>query len=200
VTDLTISSDGATLYAAATSGIVMLGRDLATGNLTPKGCLGYAQNCTGVDPSLGSLGLAVSPDDASVYSRSLDTLTAFDRISTGLLTAITGGCIAEREITSCTHVSGLEGPSYQLAVSPDGATVYVPSADGVAVLAHNPSTMRAYQAVAGPDGGCVTHDGSSTHPGECETLGASGPALEGASAAAVTPWCSPATAQTERWR
>ena len=41
--------------------------------------------------------------------------------------------------------------------------------------------------MAGLSGGCVTYDGSSTDPGECESLGASGPALQDASAVAVTP-------------
>ena len=188
VTDLTMSTDGATLYAASTSGIVILSRDVVTGDLTPKGCMGSAQNCTVLTPTVGASGLAVSPDDTSVYSRSLNTVMAFERnTSTGLLTQISDSCRAESLMPRCGDDAGLEGLSYQLAVSPDGATVYVPSADGVAVLERNPDTKRVVQSVPGPRGGCVTVDGWSTEAGECESLGDAGPALANASAVAVTP-------------
>ncbi len=197
VTDLTISADGATVYAgvianaAGLGALVMLSRDPATGSLAPLGCLGSALGCSGVTPSSGSIGVVVSPGGESVYSRVPDGLLTFERdTSTGRLAQLAraGGCIAEGEITDCAPATGLAGWSYQPAVAPDGSSVYVPSDDGVAVLKRNGTTGVVIQGVLGAEGGCITYDGSSSGAADaCVSLGASGAALRHARSVAVTP-------------
>ena len=125
--------------------------------------------------------MVVTPDGQSVYTRAPDALLTFERdTSTGQLTQLsrTGGCIAEGALTDCAPARGLAGWSYQPAVAPDGSTVYVPSDDGVAVLKRNATTGVVTQNVVGPEGGCLTYDGSSSAAAEeCVSLGESGPAL-----------------------
>jgi poly(3-hydroxybutyrate) depolymerase/6-phosphogluconolactonase (cycloisomerase 2 family) len=120
-----VSPDGANVYVTAWYGdaLTVFARDAQSGRLT---FLEAQRNGTnGIDGLGNANGVAVSPDGAHVYAIGEDSaaITAFARDSlTGRLTFVQ------------TQRDGLPGPdpilhgfavSYGLAVSPDGAHVYV---------------------------------------------------------------------------
>ena len=91
--------------------------------------------CQGAQGLYRSCGVAVSPDGKQVYVASAvdDTLTTFARnTQTGALTWI--GCLRNAGLAAggCSRVDGLDG-ARGIAISGDGASIYVGAADGDAL-------------------------------------------------------------------
>ncbi len=143
-----VSPDGKSVYAASIvdNAIVRFDRDPLTGSLTPAGCIqdvGLADCGLTQQGLAGGEGVAVSPDGRSVYvaARGDSAVARFDRNpTTGALTP--AGCIQDVGLADCGPTQqGLEG-AFGVAVSPDGKSVYVASADEDAVVRfdRNPTT------------------------------------------------------------
>lgn len=188
---IAVSPDGKSVYVAASASdaVAIFDRDLLTGALTQKadtaGCVsedgtsGTCQNGAGLDASVD---VAVSPDGASVYvvSQGSNALAIFDRTASGALTQkpSTLGCISETG-SPCHDGVALDAPS-GVAVSPNGAGVYVSSffSDAVAVFDRNTLTGALTQKE--DTAACVSDDGTG---GTCQD----GVGLNGADDVAVSP-------------
>jgi DNA-binding beta-propeller fold protein YncE len=144
VSGLAISPDGDTVYATSDylatfavpsthhSALLIFNRDSATGLLSDGGCAqdpGSPAGCavTG-DGMLGPLGVAVSPDNASVYVADRDTnaVTMFKRELAPPHALTPAGCIMQDgSATGCARTAhGLTRPTY-FAMAPDGRTLTV---------------------------------------------------------------------------
>jgi DNA-binding beta-propeller fold protein YncE len=129
--------------------------------------------------------VAVSPDGANVYVAAPSPTHAvllFDRAPDGAITQKAGvaACVSsDGSGGSCVEGVALLG-AHGVAVSPNGANVYVASgtSDAVAVFGRNSATGALTQ-LAGTSG-CVSWTGTG---GSC----ADGVALDGASAVAISP-------------
>jgi DNA-binding beta-propeller fold protein YncE len=147
---ISISPNGKSVYVAAASGnsVSIFDRDAATGTLTQKtgtaGCLSSDRRQTECGRARGILeanDAVVSTDETQVYvaSGADQSVVVFDRDPlTGALVQKPGpaGCISESRSTrgACRAGHGLLGAN-RIALSPDGANLYVSSAeDGVAVF------------------------------------------------------------------
>lgn len=134
---MAISGDGANVYVATavSNAVVVLTRDQATGTLTQatdgSGCVvnSALTGCTtGVQLS-GANAVAFNPGgDVYVTSLFSNSVTSFSRSSTGGLTQKKGtlGCLVYLRATGCSFGRALVAPE-GLAISPDGANVYVAS-------------------------------------------------------------------------
>jgi 6-phosphogluconolactonase (cycloisomerase 2 family) len=130
----TLSPDGAHLYVACFgSTVVIFSRDAGTGALT---FLGFEEDGEdGVTGMGGAQAVVVSPDGKDVYvaGDTSDAVAAFRRdADTGLLTFV------EAEVDNESGVDGIDAP-FDVAISPDGAHVYVPGAadNAIAVFERN---------------------------------------------------------------
>lgn len=138
VQDLTVSPGGAHVYVAGfqDSALAVFSRSSSTGELTfVEAQVHGVGGVAGLDAPLDT---AVSPDGAHVYAtgHSVDSVAVFSRnASTGKLTFV------EAQFDNMAGVDGLEGAS-DIAVSPDGAHVYVTgrSDNAVVVFSRNSST------------------------------------------------------------
>lgn len=131
-----ISPDGKNVYATALldSAVVVFGRDPDTGLLTPVGL----QPQTGENMLNQPVGIAVSPDGASVYvaSQSSDALTECERLPAN------GDILCpDVQVDGLDGVDGLNG-ARGVAVAPDGENVYVTGANdnAVATFSRDPGT------------------------------------------------------------
>jgi len=133
---MAISGDGSSVYVAGalSNAVVTLARDQATGTLTQasdgSGCIvgGALAGCTaGVELS-GANAVAFNPGgDVYVTSLFSNSVTAFTRSrSTGGLAQKQGtaGCLIWLRAAGCSFGRALRAPE-GLAISPDGANVYV---------------------------------------------------------------------------
>jgi DNA-binding beta-propeller fold protein YncE len=150
--DVVVSRDGTSVYVASYSAnaVVVFKRNTKTGGLTPKGCVADPANnpsgCGQTTPGLdGSDALDISPDGKSLYviGSSDDAVVMFKRnISNGALTA--GGCFGDLASNpdGCAHTARALAGAQDLAVSPDGKSLYVADyTDGAIVsFKRNPST------------------------------------------------------------
>jgi DNA-binding beta-propeller fold protein YncE len=185
-----VSPDGRNVYATsrASNSISVFHRDRQTGALTQlpaaAGCISGlpVPVCAAGRGLLGPDVVVVSPDGRNVYVGSFfgNAVAVFDRDpSTGALTqpGDSTGCIAEA-IGGCAPGIALGAPE-GMAISGDGAGVYVASAlsNAVAVLARNTSTGTLAQPSGGS--GCIVDSPLSG----CTT----GVQLSGANAVAVSP-------------
>jgi DNA-binding beta-propeller fold protein YncE len=161
---VTVSPDGTSVYAGAFAGsaIAVFSRNPATGALAQAA---DATGCVVATPVAGCStgtalgnpeGLVVSPNGSNVYvaapgSNALDTLTR--NTSTGALMQATDGtgCVVDVALTGCTTGRQLAGAD-AVAISPNGATVYVTSA-----LSNTVTTF----AVAAPGGQLTQLSGTS---------------------------------------
>jgi DNA-binding beta-propeller fold protein YncE len=180
VGSIVFSADGENAYAAAqdADSVLIFNRNVETGALkqksNPHGCVsnaGHAGQCVNGRELDGAETVAISPDGANVYiaSRIDNGVAVFDRDpANGRLTQKPGtaGCISvvgAGPPDNCADGTALDGAS-KVAVSPDGANVYVASrhADAVAVFDRDPVT-GALTEKAGT-AACISEDGSG---GEC---------------------------------
>jgi 6-phosphogluconolactonase (cycloisomerase 2 family) len=160
-TGVTISPDGAFVYVAAydSDAIAWFSRDLATGALTPAGCVskaviaGCATRAPGIDAATA---IAISRDGASLYVASPDSnsIAAFARDpATGALTSV--GCISGDDGAgrdpACAAGHEVDYPQF-VAIAPDGLHVYVSATDvhTIIILARDPITGALTQS------GCVS--------------------------------------------
>jgi DNA-binding beta-propeller fold protein YncE len=185
-----VSPDGKSVYVASLSSVAVarLNRNPTTGAITqPAGTAGCVSEdgtgpCADGHGLSATRGVAVSPDGKTVYVASLDS-DAVARLNrnttTGAISQPAGiaGCVSETGAGPCADGHGLLHAA-QVAVSPDGKSVYVASAfsDAVARLNRNPTTG----AITQPAGtaGCVSETGA----GPC----ADGHALQGPEGVAVS--------------
>lgn len=184
-----VSPDGLSVYATsrASNTVSVFRRNRSTGALTQlpagAGCISGlpVPNCANGRALLAPDVVVVSPDGKNVYVGSFagNAVASFERSrSTGALTQPDGaaGCIAEAT-SGCALGIALGAPE-GMAISNDGASLYVGSAlsNAVAVLSRDPASGVLAQA---SHGGCIV---DSPLAG-CAT----GVQLEGANAVAVSP-------------
>ena len=161
-----VSPDGTSVYVAAggDGAVTSFTRNVATGALTLQGCVneGGSGGCAPGSGLGGAEGVAVSPDGVSVYvaGRNDHALNVLARTpATGALTY--SGCLKDvGAAESCTlgTTQGLGG-AVQVAVAPDGSSVYVTgnSDDAVVNLMRAPNgTLTPRNCVSDTGGFCNT--------------------------------------------
>lgn len=175
--DVEITPDGEFLYVSSWMGkIAAFDRDPATGELTQflgtAACISHdgsggvcedARGTIGGTPGLG--GMVMSPDGKHLYAAQVNggAVLALRIESDGTLEQIAnqGGCVNNEGGDGCFNGRALSFDVVQIAISPDGSQVYLPSAafKGVVVLNRNTTSGALTQA----DGttGCVSADGDS---------------------------------------
>jgi DNA-binding beta-propeller fold protein YncE len=171
--DIVISPDGRNAYVASygSHGIAVFKRSRRTGSLEQlpgrRGCVRHegGRFCRAGRAIGGPVSIAISPDGENVYvaSAGSDAVSVFARNArTGLITQLPGerGCVSQRPGGGCAVGRALNEPT-SVAVSPDGAHVYVTGRrfpSGVAVF--DRATDGSLAQPAGT-AGCVTHRGAS---------------------------------------
>jgi DNA-binding beta-propeller fold protein YncE len=170
--DIAVSPDGRHVYVAAygSHAIAAFARNRRTGSLEQlpgrRGCIHHRNRsggCTVVRALGGPIALTISPDGRNVYvaSAGSDAVSTFSRNRrTGALSQAAGvkGCISARPGDDCLVGRALNEPT-SLAVSPDGARVYVAGRrfpSGIAILTRGSDGSLTQ---AGGAAGCVTHRG-----------------------------------------
>lgn len=138
VQGVAVSPDGLNVYAAGTDdrSIAVFARDATSGALTFLSRVVDGQG--GVDGIAGAIGVVVSGDGLNVYAAGADddAVAVFERSKqNGELRWI------ERRKDGANGVNGLAGAT-ALALSPDGAHLYVAGADddAIAIFARSPGT------------------------------------------------------------
>lgn len=156
---LAVSPDGRNLYAAHSSGVSTFARDPATGALTqlpgPAGCLiaQLTDTCARGRGIRAATGVALSANGRRVYVSAFNSgaIAVFDRDpATGVLEQV--GCMSVRRDEGCTRARALYGPE-ELAVSPDGRSVYVAALGGLGIFARSPRSGRLTQPTG--EAGCI---------------------------------------------
>jgi 6-phosphogluconolactonase (cycloisomerase 2 family) len=190
---ITISDDDRSVYVSADIGddIAVFSRDTTSGALSWTGCVRDAEAAAGACTSAQGLdaprSVGLSPDGRSLYVVSAldDTVAEFARGTDLSLTY--RGCFRDvtHSGTGCTKVEGLDGPR-GVAVSSDGADLYVASRDGDAVASfrraagggltwsgcfkdaeRSPGSCKSAQGLEHPHGIAISPDGKSVYfPGE----------------------------------
>ena len=155
-----VSPDGRSVYVAAGEGSIVHFTRGTDGALRPVGCIedvGQSQCGAGNQtPGLANVqSVAVSADGASVYASSQNdaAVVSFDRGPDGKLSPL--GCIEDDALTACgagNQTAGLN-VAQRLAISPDGANVYVAAAgDSSIVTLSRESAVCRPRAVSGAAG------------------------------------------------
>jgi sugar lactone lactonase YvrE len=186
-----VSADGKSLYLASrlSDAVARFTRNTTTGAITQPasgtGCVSEtgAGTCADGHALDGAYSVAVSADGKSVYLASFDSdaVARFTRnTTTGAIAqpASSTGCVSETGAGTCGNGHALGGPR-SVAVSADGKSVYLASADFDAVARFTRNTTTG--AIGQPAGsaGCVSQTGTE---GTC----ADGHALVGANSVAVS--------------
>jgi DNA-binding beta-propeller fold protein YncE len=167
-----VSPDGRNVYVGA-NGIAVFRRNPLTGDLKQEkggdGCRAE-ENRGGACRFAYATDLAISPNGKDVYvtSPSREAIAIFARDArTGALKQLPGrrGCISQRGANGrCGKAHALSGADH-IAVSPDGANVYVSAkySESVAIFDRDPKTgaLAQKRGVAG----CISQSGSQ---GTCE--------------------------------
>jgi DNA-binding beta-propeller fold protein YncE len=170
---VTVSPDGGNVYVTgfADEAVAEFNRNTGTGVLTqlaaPNNCisertLSECGTTTGVIGLKEAIGIAVSPDGKDVYvaagARSATgDVAAFERGAEGALTQLPGeeACTSET-VAGCKVGQYIQG-SEDLVVSPDGANVYVNSANTNAVIELKRTGTGALEQLASPNK-CVSSE------------------------------------------
>jgi YD repeat-containing protein len=190
---ITISDDDKSVYVASDLGdsMAVFARDTTSGVLGWSGCVRDADSAAGACTSAQGLdaprSIALSPDGRSLYlvSANDDAIAEFARDDNANLTY--RGCIRDTSNagSGCTKVAGLDGPR-GVAVTSDGADVYVASRDGDAIASFrraagggltwngcfkdaelSPGSCKSAQGLEHPHGIAISPDGRSVYfPGE----------------------------------
>src|SRR6266511_874667 len=178
------SPDGKSVYVTSLLGdaIVRFDRDTTTGALTGAGCIqdvGKADCGTNTQGLHGAYGVAVSPDNKSVYVASAqdNAIVRFDRdTTTGALTG--QGCIADvGDAAGCGTVQQGLDRATGVAASPDGRSVYVTSLQDRAVVRFDRDTAT----------GALTGQGCIADVGDAAGCGTTQQGLASANGVAVSP-------------
>jgi 6-phosphogluconolactonase (cycloisomerase 2 family) len=166
-----VSPDGRHLYTGAvgdavahftrdtTSGAIAFGDCVTSGPSPALGCTDLSAQTSAIEYLQD---IAMSPDGTSIYvvGYYADAITHLVRNpTTGALSF--GGCVAGRAVTGCTNVAGATNALDELrgvAVSPDGASVYVTAGARDAVLRFDRNATSGALTYAA----CVTSDGAAT--------------------------------------
>jgi DNA-binding beta-propeller fold protein YncE len=186
--DVAVSPEGRSVYVAAmhrelpalgSNAITEFTRE-ADGKLRPTGCLTFAggRGCRAARiPLEGVRRLVVTPDGRDVYALADDGIAEFARAAGGRLRPI--GCLAfdteGRGTARCKHPEGgFETDMIGLAISPDGADLYVTAGNYVARSATDKFVSRLFEFARRPDGtlatiGCLGPAGRS----RCAKIGTS---------------------------
>jgi DNA-binding beta-propeller fold protein YncE len=177
---VTVSPDGKFVYVGGLSGIVIFGRDTASGALVRTGCAtSSGQTCyQGASPTVGSM--VVTADGTSLYASGYDNdaLYAFGRNpATGALTP--AGCFGggSQNFDGCAPVKGLRIPA-TVTASPDGRSVYVAGEQDNAIVSFKRDPASGALAPAG----CIAE--VNQNPAGCEQTSRG---LGDPQAVAVTP-------------
>ena len=163
---MAVSGDGKNVYVATavSNAVLNFSRDASTGALTQAtdgtGCIvdSALTGCTTGTNISGANAVAVSPGGHDVYVTSLisTSLTSFSRSSGDIFQLPgTSGCVLWLGGNGCSPGRALRAPE-GLALSPDGANVYVTafSSGAVAVMDRDRQTGTVVQKSGG--GGCLT--------------------------------------------
>jgi hypothetical protein len=189
--DIEVTNDGTSVYVATGAGIASFQRNPSTGNLTPGPCYGTAAGCTPIAPVGPVYTLQPSPDGNNVYTRGNGTFGVFQRNpATGVLIPEPDGedCFSETATAGCSDTYGLRANAFEMDFSPDGKFLYYPIQTPGGVGFFQRSSNGTLTQISGPQGGCITTDGSSTAAGECATIpDGTGPAMGNAWATNVSP-------------
>ncbi len=151
VEGLAVTSTGVYTGSASSNAVAVLARNPSTGALAQatdgSGCIVSTTlaSCTSGYEFKGANAVAVSPGGKDVYVTSLlsNSVTSFTRaVPAGGLTQKTGtaGCLVWLRAVGCSFGQALSAPE-GLAVSPDGANVYVAAfaTGAIVVLSRNKS-------------------------------------------------------------
>ncbi|BFU46239.1 hypothetical protein KRMM14A1004_44760 [Krasilnikovia sp. MM14-A1004] len=187
---IAMSPDGAFVYVAgySSNAVTVFSRDSSTGALTQLASTAGCTTNTTVSGCTRGYGLGqpyylrVAPDGKSLYvaSYNSDAVAVFQvNTTTGVLTqpADPNACLYDSGaavIANCTSAKGLSG-AYNLAIAPNGKTVYVMGYDSnsVAAFTRNASTGVLTQ-LAGPDA-CLYASGSTVITGCSSARAITGP-------------------------
>jgi len=188
---LAISADGRTVYATSrtANSITVFRRNRSNGRLTQLppgfGCISGlpVPGCAGGRALVAPDVVVVSPDGQNVYVGSFfgNAVAVFARDRSGgslAQPAGTAGCLAEGGADGCAPALALKAPE-GMAISPNGANLYVATAasNAVVALSRDPSTGALTQATDGS--GCIVDS-----PLAGCTMGVQ---LAGANAVALSP-------------
>ncbi len=137
----------------------------AEGDLTVVQCFSgtaVAGCATLVPPAFNAVDAELSPDGKQLYVLGRDSgsvVRVFDRGADGLLTARPGaaGCFRLTVTGDCTAVSGMDNSDvYDLAISPDGRSLYVAANSNLVLLARDTEHGDlAPHTCYGTSAGCV---------------------------------------------
>ncbi|NLT06521.1 MAG: beta-propeller fold lactonase family protein [Solirubrobacterales bacterium] len=162
-----VSADGRNVYVTSrvSDAVTAFRRNRSTGALTQLrgagGCVAdrLAKGCATGRALGGADVVAVSPDGENVYvgAFTADAVAILDRNpSTGALTqpADATGCVVATPLAGCATGLALDAPE-GLAVSGDGANVYVASASSSAVLSFARDASSGALTQAADGSGCI---------------------------------------------
>ena len=183
--DVAVSPDGKSVYVASffNDSVTHFFRSTLGGQISFDGCVANdaSQGCADVPaaPLDGASGVAVSPDNKSVYVTADlgDSVTHLFRSTVGGQISY-DGCLANDASQECADVPAapLDGAT-EVAVSPDGKSVYVASF-------FTDSVSHFFRG--GPDGQ-ISYDGCLANDAFQECADIPGAPLSGASGLAVSP-------------
>ena len=190
--DVAVSPDGASVYAVSGRDNEATTRSCAStappaGRSTPAGCIADVGDLAGCGATAQGLddasGVAVSPDGASVYavSETDHAIVRFDRAAGGALS--NPSCVEDVDdaMIGCGATAQGLTEAADVAVSPDGASVYAVSPTDNAIVRFD---RAASGALSNPS--CIEDPEAN---GSCDDVGATGEAkgLDSATGVAVSP-------------